>query len=144
MREMTQELTTEIERTDIDEWTGDVPDTIEFDRVYAWEDESIVGERWMPNGDVVEVRFERDGSVKADRITNPSGVDPAHEVLWERDGRAERELGMLVESLSPAEALDFWVVEIRGETASSWSDRRGTSHQAVSENVRKAREKLGQ
>jgi len=59
------------------------------------------------------------------------------------DGGKIDDLSKLVErGLSPAEAMDYWAVETQGSTATDWAEKRGTSHQAVSENVRKAEEKL--
>jgi hypothetical protein len=43
---------------------------------------------------------------------------------------------------SPAEAVDYHAVENRGETVIEWAKTRGISHQAVSKNVRHAREQL--
>ncbi|WP_395166366.1 hypothetical protein [Natrinema pallidum] len=45
--------------------------------------------------------------------------------------------------LSPAEALDFWVVERMGQDAIDWSGKRGVQPEAVRKNVRQAREKVG-
>lgn len=49
--------------------------------------------------------------------------------------------------LSPAEALDYYAVEVRGVNQDEWadvrsSDEKSVSQQAVSKNVRKARRKL--
>lgn len=131
-----------IQRTDLSGWWGDVPEEINLDRLY-WPEDQIHGEVWCPDGSVIETIWDED-AWEARRLTNPSAVDPAEDVLWERPGRAERELSMLVSDggLSAAEALDFWIVEIRGQTGSEWAALRGTSHQAVNKNVRNARQKL--
>lgn len=49
---------------------------------------------------------------------------------------------LLSRGLSPAEAVDYHAVENRGLTQTEWAKRRGVSQEAVSKNVRKAREKL--
>jgi len=133
---------TNIERSSLSEWTGNVPKRFSVDRVYRF-DGWIHGERFLGDGSVIEIS-NLDGEWRAYHVTNPSAVDPAEEVLWERAGRAERELSELLENgLSPAEALDFWAVEIHGHTQAAWADTRGLSgHQAVGENTRKARKKL--
>lgn len=61
------------------------------------------------------------------------------------DEDAQEELATLVrDGLSAAEALDYWMVEMRGWTAVGWAEERGTSHQAVSKNVRGASKKLSE
>lgn len=136
----------DIGHSDLREWVGDVPDGFDVDRVYRW-DGRLVGD--LRRGDrVIEVHYQEDEasgeiSLEAHEITTPSSVDEAEEVLWTRPDRAGRELAALVDlGLSPAEALDYWMVEQGDQTATEWSEQRGTSHQAVSENVRKARNKL--
>lgn len=44
---------------------------------------------------------------------------------------------------SPAEALDYWAVEKRNESAADWAVKRGVQPEAVRKNVRQAKEKLG-
>lgn len=130
-----------IRRSELSEWIGNIPEEFDVDRIYRHDNE-IHGERWLSDGTVIEIQEDGDGWA-AHHITNPSKVDPADDVLWERKKRGERELSMLVSmGLSPAEALDFWMVEIRGKTQSSWAETRGVNQQSVSENISKAREKL--
>jgi hypothetical protein len=45
--------------------------------------------------------------------------------------------------LSPAEILDYWMVEERGWPPQQWSNDRQVGAEAVRKNVRQAREKLG-
>ena len=46
--------------------------------------------------------------------------------------------------LSSAEALDYWGTKIRGHSPYSWGDRHGVPQQAITENVSRAKEKLGE
>lgn len=48
------------------------------------------------------------------------------------------------DSLSPAEAVDYFVVEDNGWKQTDWASRRGVSQQAVSKNVDAARQHLGE
>lgn len=133
------------------ETVGNVPPRTSVDRVYRW-DGQLVGETFdVARGSIIEAHYHEDdvsGDVYVDmhEVDNPSDVDPAEGVLWERDDRAEKELSELVSEggLSAAEALDYWMVEIRGRTSSEWAEYRRASHQAISKNVRKAREKLAE
>jgi len=141
---------TNINRSDLREYHGRIPSKVSVDRVYRFEGQ-LIGDTHLPNGTLVEVHYKVDKEsgdpyMDAVEITNPSAVDPAEEVLWERKGRAEKELSMLVADggLSAAEAVDYWMVDVRGRSASNWSESRHTSPQAISENVRKARTKLAQ
>lgn len=56
--------------------------------------------------------------------------------------RIEQLMALIYEGLSPAEAIDYWMVEGHGLTQSGWADERGREQQAISKNVRKARKKL--
>lgn len=44
--------------------------------------------------------------------------------------------------LSPAEAVDYYMVELHGFFQSDWAERRDVGQQTVSENVNKAKKKL--
>lgn len=55
----------------------------------------------------------------------------------------EKDFVDLIQSgLSPAEALDYWMSEIRHYSQTEWAGVRETSQQAISKNVRKAHDKL--
>lgn len=64
------------------------------------------------------------------------GNTSRHAVQYELDT-------LLEHGLSPAEALDYWMTEIQGVTENRWGTRRGRTKQVIDENVRTAREKLG-
>lgn len=49
---------------------------------------------------------------------------------------------LIGEGLSPAEALDYWIVEIMNESQSEWAEERGKTRQAISKNVQSAKSKL--
>lgn len=49
---------------------------------------------------------------------------------------------LVARGLPTAQALDYWLVEERGLPMTQVATERGTTHQAVSKNVRQAREKL--
>lgn len=51
---------------------------------------------------------------------------------------------LLDRGLSPAEAVDYYMVERRGLSQSAWARRRDIGQQSVSENVNKAKAKLGE
>lgn len=44
--------------------------------------------------------------------------------------------------LSPAEAVDYYMVEHRGISQTAWAERRGVAQQAVSRNVAAAKDEL--
>ncbi|MBX0296674.1 hypothetical protein [Haloarcula nitratireducens] len=46
---------------------------------------------------------------------------------------------LVSEGLSPAEALDYWMVEVRGRSQAEWAKERGKTPQAVSKNVNNAK-----
>jgi DNA-directed RNA polymerase specialized sigma24 family protein len=46
--------------------------------------------------------------------------------------------------LSPPRAVDYYFVEVEGYSASEWADVRGTSPQAINQNVRRAKEDLSE
>ena len=46
--------------------------------------------------------------------------------------------------LSPAEALDYWMVEFRKNTQEEWAETRGRTQQAISKNIAAARDKLAE
>jgi len=137
------------------DYHGEVPDVVDFDRVFVY-DGLLHAETWLDDGTLVELmpshntatteaRTDEDGHYagwELHHFEDPVGEE--HGEVWRRPGKDRDEIAALVErGLSAAEALDFWMVEMNdGFTASSWSDKRGVSHQAVSENVRKARKKL--
>jgi hypothetical protein len=113
--------------------------------VYITKSAKIAAEAW-DNGEItVMVETEpNSGEFRARHISRPSGIETGAAELWRVPGKEKRELGTLVElGLSPAEALDYWSVDMKGETATRWAEKRGVSHQAVSENVRKASDALG-
>lgn len=126
------------------EYEGDILRSVTFNRVFVWNGK-LAAEAWLKDGTVIEMT-ETDiasGEFRAAHITNPSGVDEADEELWRSPMKTEQELTMLTEQdLSAAEVLDFWATEMNGLSMSEWAKRRGVSHQAVSENRRKAREKI--
>ena len=122
------------------EWYGDVPEPTHFDRVYV-ADNQLHAERWN-NGTFVVLVETEEGEWCA-TIENPSDADPAERELWRRPSKDRLELVRLVEAgLSPAEALDYWMLEAQGMTATDWAETRGVSHQAVSKNATNAREEL--
>lgn len=54
-------------------------------------------------------------------------------------------LGLVTDhGLSPAEAVDHYATEVRGEQPAAWARQRGVSDQAVSESRQKAKDKLGE
>jgi hypothetical protein len=124
------------------DYRGDVPDAVDFDRV-TLDGDSVHAETHLSDGSVVELYREGvHGTWTMERFED--SADPGFVEVWSRPGSEEREVTDLVnQGLSPAEALDFWMVEMHDARANAWAEERGTSHQAVSENVRKAREKLG-
>lgn len=63
------------------------------------------------------------------------------EVADESDG-FEYVTHLLKEGLSAAEAVDYYAVEECGYSQLEWAETRGTSQQAVSKNIRQAKEKL--
>lgn len=50
--------------------------------------------------------------------------------------------GLLANGCSPAEAVDYWGVEIRGFTQEDWADRRGVTQGTVQGNLEGAKEQL--
>lgn len=55
----------------------------------------------------------------------------------------EKDFRRLIQNgLSPAEALDYWMVEMRKETQSNWADVRDRSQQAISKNIQAAKDEL--
>lgn len=117
------------------DYRGGVPDTIDFDTVLVDGDE-IHAEAWLDDGSLVEL-YREHGTWMMERFDDP--VDPGFEEIWSRPGHEEEDVAQLVErGLSASKALDFWMVKMQGRTASEWSDSRGVSHQAVSQNVRSA------
>jgi hypothetical protein len=56
---------------------------------------------------------------------------------------AEQDFKWLIEEgLSPAEALDYWMVEVMNETQANWASHRNKTRQAISKNVQSAKSKL--
>lgn len=56
---------------------------------------------------------------------------------------AEQDFKWLIEEgLSPAEALDYWMVEVMNETQTHWANYRNKTRQAISKNVQSAKSKL--
>lgn len=118
-----------------------IPDVVTFSRVTVDGDE-LHAEAWLKDGSLVElVKMGVGDSWTMHHFEDPT--EPGLEEVWTLPDKEESEITMLVEQdLSAAEALDFWMVEMRGLSATEVGKRRGVSHQAVSENVRKARDKL--
>lgn len=50
---------------------------------------------------------------------------------------------LVEQGLSAPQALDYWAVEEQGYSQGQWGGQRGRSQQAISENVMKAKEKIG-
>ena len=134
---------------------GVVPDVVDFDRVFVYDD-LLHAETWLDDGTLV-VLMPSHNTPTARHQTDDLGryasweveprLDPIREgieEIWRRPNKSRDEIAALVDGgLSAAEAIDYWVVQMNdGYTVSSWSDTRGVSHQAVSENVRKAQKKL--
>jgi hypothetical protein len=110
---------------------------VDVDRVY-YDDSELTGERFIG---YQYLRLNYDQEVA--RIVNPSGQDSADEVVWVRPDKAERELRTLTRrGLTPAEALDYWMVRVQRNSITGWAKARERSHQAISENVGKATEKV--
>ena len=51
-------------------------------------------------------------------------------------------VGLVERGCSPAEAIDWYFVEVVGHSQTEWAAIRGVSQSAVSENVAKARRKV--
>lgn len=51
-------------------------------------------------------------------------------------------VGLIERGCTPAEALDYYMVELGPHTQTSWAAIRGINQSSVSENISKAREKL--
>lgn len=117
-----------------------VPEVVDFDRVLISAD-GIEAETWVGPNTVVVMSNHNDGWF-CSSIESP-GEYMDDTTVWERSGTGEKELSQLTEGgLSAAEALDFWMCHYHKQSATEWSEHRGVSPQAVSENVRNAREKL--
>lgn len=65
-------------------------------------------------------------------------------VLYDAPGQdAEADLkSFMAAGMSPAEALDYWIVEYRQYSQAEWADIRDRSQQAISKNLNGARQKL--
>ena len=119
----------------------EVPDTINFTRVFL-EGGPLIAEAWINPTTVVTMRGLDKWRVNA--LVLPDNFDAEKQVeIWKSPTKEIDELTMLLESgLTAAEALDFWGVWHQDFSYSGWGKIRGTSHQAVGENVRKAKAKL--
>lgn len=80
---------------------------------------------------------------------DPSAIDAILADAQELLNRAIEDRGVgegLIEltrgGCTPAEAVDYYMVEHRGMTQSAWADVRGIGQGSVSENVSKAHERL--
>jgi len=51
-------------------------------------------------------------------------------------------MNLVEQGLSPAEALDYWMVDVRHHPQNEWAEMRGKTVQAISKNVGNAREKI--
>jgi hypothetical protein len=129
------------------DYRGDVPTRFDVSRVYLYDgvphaDAVVDGGRTivevMPRRNRPHGAFELE-AFDADTTPGVSG----DQIIWERPTAARDELATLVdEGLSPAQALDYWMCEIHDVTRQEWADRRGTTHQAVTDAVQKARRRL--
>lgn len=130
----------DVHRDDVEFRSGSVPETFDLERVYVSEG-NVRGDVALPDGGVLELTRRGD---ELEAIVMVDGVhDFAEELVWLNDeNREEIPNHLLKQGLSAAETLDFWATEVQGYAVTEWAENRGTSHQAVSENVRKAREKL--
>lgn len=50
--------------------------------------------------------------------------------------------GLMESGVSPTQALDYWMVEVRGKRTGLWADIRDTSGEAIRQNVQKTKERL--
>lgn len=120
---------------------GDVPEVVDFDRVFAAGTE-LHAETWLGDGSLVEI--ERD-SPDDDWVLyhreerSEYGLDP----IWERPGSARADVELLIEQgLSAAEAVDFWMVRMGNWAADDWATERNLSERAVRQSLRRAEETL--
>lgn len=134
-------------------------------RVVDTEDEMYIdtpaNERYMSirtDGDyaIVRTRVNADGSISVMAEFEATDTDPVlygelfdgflhidYDAATVGERVTEMFIGFLTTlGLSSAEALDYWATEIRNHSQYTWSKRRDTSRQAVSQNVAQATEKL--
>jgi hypothetical protein len=81
-------------------------------------------------GERLEWQYPRGDSLQIAVDTAP-GRDAEVDFKW-----------LIGEGLSPAEALDYWVVEIMNESQTEWAKEREKTRQAISKNVQSAKSKL--
>jgi len=129
------------------------PEVVDFDRVFVFEG-NLHAEKRLVDGSVLELsvgnfvveaetkKYDEDGrhpDWSFTHFTYPT-LNNEKETVWQRPGSDHREIETLVsQGLSPAETLDFWMVEMNDVyNISEWAKERGVSHQAISENVSKA------
>lgn len=115
----------------------------EADNILNSQRVAVSIDRWVEHQEVwnekeFRVEFEESlnwedrGNTVRLSVANALGYNPEKDFL-----------DLVDEGLSPAEALDYWMAEVRNHSQTEWADKRGKSQQAVSKNVRKARRKLG-
>ena len=77
-------------------------------------------ERTFPEGETVRIT-----------VNTARGRDAEADFKW-----------LMSRGLSPAEAIDYWMVEIMNEKQSQWAEKRSKTRQAVSKNIQSAKSKL--
>ena len=100
---------------------------------------------WRPEAEQWEEVQRRSGTNQGE-IEEELGETTLRLFLMEAPGlHPEADFEDLIGSgLSPAEALDYWMVEFRKNTQDEWAETRGRTQQAISKNIAAARDKLAE
>ena len=88
---------------------------------------------------------EIDGHVETASVVERSYGDAAVKVVVPDAPRIDEPTtlrGLLERGLSPAEAVDYLLVELGGRETADWADCRDASREEIAANVRRARERL--
>ena len=105
------------------------------DRVVAFGVDVWTGDRWR----------EIDGHVETTGVAERSHGDGAVRVIVPDAPRIDEPTtlrGLLERGLSPAEAVDYLLVELGGRDTADWADCRDVPREEITANVRRARERL--
>lgn len=128
---------------------NNVSDTFQVGEFTVLDVSELVGNpaAWIDTPDIHRLQNNVSGGIRA----VSTGIVGVFRVVRAKDDEntsrhaVQYELDTLLEhGLSPAEALDYWMTEIQGVTENRWGSRRGRTKQVIEENVRTAREKLGE